>query len=409
MERPAATDATYGGVPTLYQYIDKGTGAWKTVDEGELTELNGADLWKKIGATKALPTAETAGKDDADYYESNAANDGTHESVYTPLTTTDSSATNTSSYTKAIIAVAKAQNEFNTLVADTKSPEHETDGAYPTVETLKNRITGYKTTADAAKEAYKTAKETTEQKNTDQAAAADVASYAQATADNAADADSSAIEINIYLDDRNDAGHEDLNWTSALGNGESAQVAEFYYNYILNAGETSDKLIDAVELDPSVGTKDYKNLVFDLNVALDSAQITYANDQRTITADAATEESFGKKANITSQTPDDKGIKVTWTPAASYEAPNKVYRVGLTTVTVEDADVAFTIGEGDDAVNYSFKYKVTVNGVDYYGNSKDDGTTYSALKKTGDNFVGFAAAADVGAGKPTTVTLNTVE
>jgi len=62
--------------------------------------------------------------------------------------------------------------------------------------------------------------------------------------------------------------------------------ANFYLNKVLKAGETSAKLIDSVYLDKDTQPKAYKNLVFDLNVGMDSIQVTYDADQREYATDA---------------------------------------------------------------------------------------------------------------------------
>ena len=75
-------------------------------------------------------------------------------------------------------------------------------------------------------------------------------------------------------------------------------TAIFYYTSILEGGETSKKLIDSVELDKDTTNGMYKSFDFDFNVALDSAQITYSDDQqKTISTTAATDE-FGKTPTL---------------------------------------------------------------------------------------------------------------
>lgn len=74
------------------------------------------------------------------------------------------------------------------------------------------------------------------------------------------------------------------NWTyvpgSTVGTGYSAvsgdtgNVGYFYYRTKLNSGDTSSKLIDSVTLDSSMTTENYLDLTYDLNVALDSVQVT---------------------------------------------------------------------------------------------------------------------------------------
>ena len=85
--------------------------------------------------------------------------------------------------------------------------------------------------------------------------------------------------------------------------------AVFYYTSILEGGETSAKLIESVTLDPSVTQDMYKYFDFDLNVALKSAQVTYADDNETILATATTSE-LGKTATLTDPTNIDTAL--TW-------------------------------------------------------------------------------------------------
>lgn len=66
--------------------------------------------------------------------------------------------------------------------------------------------------------------------------------------------------------------------------------AVFYYTGILQGGETSSKLVESVELDKNATQDMYKSFDFDLNVELKSAQINYAEDQKTILTDAAVAE-----------------------------------------------------------------------------------------------------------------------
>jgi len=70
----------------------------------------------------------------------------------------------------------------------------------------------------------------------------------------------------------------------------------FYYNYKLNSGVTSEKLIDSVKLDSSMTRNNYSQLTYDLKVALDSAQVTKDQDGAE-TAEAIT--GWGVTADLT--------------------------------------------------------------------------------------------------------------
>ena len=94
----------------------------------------------------------------------------------------------------------------------------------------------------------------------------------------------SPVRIIINLADDADQ----MGWTyDSVNTGATAGTeANFYLNKVLAAGEISDKLIDSVYLDKDTTSKAYKTLVFDLNVGLDSIQVTYDADQREYTTEA---------------------------------------------------------------------------------------------------------------------------
>ncbi len=95
----------------------------------------------------------------------------------------------------------------------------------------------------------------------------------------------------------------------ASGTQETQETVSFYLKHILDEGKTSEKLIDSVTLSPD--TQDvFKSFDFDLNVALDSAQITYADDQKTIKTDAVQAPAFGATPTLT--TPTDINTGINW-------------------------------------------------------------------------------------------------
>ena len=117
------------------------------------------------------------------------------------------------------------------------------------------------------------------------------------------------LKVNIYLsDDVVTAGGEADKWQLSP-NPISGDVAKFYYTSILDGGETSSKLVDRVELDGSATQDMYKSFDFDVNVALKSAQITYAEDNETILGTAATSE-LNKTPTLTD--PKDINTALTW-------------------------------------------------------------------------------------------------
>lgn len=111
-------------------------------------------------------------------------------------------------------------------------------------------------------------------------------------------------DIVIYV---NLAENYETNWT--FDNSTSGtKTASFYLNKVLDAGETSGQLIDSVMLADTVTAGAYKDMTFDLNVGLDSAQITYADDQTTVLPSAVLAPAFDMKATV-----DANNSTVTWT------------------------------------------------------------------------------------------------
>ena len=193
----------------------------------------------------------------------------------------------------AAIDPSKSANENPTLpgTADTKNDVN----AQPTTATFTEfAVPGYTSGSASTVDALKTAKDTAENAtNTAKKAADDARNSVAGT---------SAIKIYVNLVDGYDA-----NWNmdqSTLGTEE----VDFYLKKILAAGATSDQLIDSVKLADTVTAGAYKDMTFDLNVGLDSAQITYADDQKTITTEAVTANSeFKMKPTV-----DQSTKAVTW-------------------------------------------------------------------------------------------------
>jgi alternate signal-mediated exported protein len=119
------------------------------------------------------------------------------------------------------------------------------------------------------------------------------------------------LKININLSDKVVTTADGTNdkWLLDPATIGADKTAHFYYTGILEGSETSSKLIDSVELDDSVTQNMYKSFDFDINVALKSAQITYADDNETILPTAATEE-IGKTPTLTA--PTDINTALTW-------------------------------------------------------------------------------------------------
>lgn len=117
-------------------------------------------------------------------------------------------------------------------------------------------------------------------------------------------------DLKLYINLNNDvvAGGTADKW-QLLPSTIDDNTAHFYYTSILGPGETSAKLIDSVELDSATTQDMYKSFDFDVNVALKSAQITYAEDQTTILPTAATEE-IGKTPTLANN--QDINTALTW-------------------------------------------------------------------------------------------------
>ena len=151
-----------------------------------------------------------------------------------------------------------------------------------------NDVDGYKDKLAAAKNAYDAAKQSASNGKT--------------------------LKFYINLDD-----NWDQYWTMDPDTNGTTDV-DFYLNKVLEAGETSHKLIDSVEFDKDVAAGAYKELTFDLNVGLDSIQVTYDENQRGYTTDAVNADAnfAGMKAAVTAA--DANGNNVTWTDVAGVPA-----------------------------------------------------------------------------------------
>ena len=184
----------------------------------------------------------------------------------------------------------------------------------------------------------------------------------------------STISLKVYLDE-----NWDDNWTMDLDTDGTTDV-DFYLNKILTAGETSAKLIDGVELDKSVGSKDYKNLTFDLNVGLDSIQVTYDENQRGYTTEAVDNDPNFAGMTATVDAPLTKGSTVTWNDVAGVpnNATPKTYSATATNGTnTKDVTIAKvdSVTIGDKA----YTYKI-VDGDDvYYGQATTDGAVFKKV------------------------------
>jgi len=120
------------------------------------------------------------------------------------------------------------------------------------------------------------------------------------------------IKIYINLSDKVTTGKATTNdqW-QLIPIDVQSNIAHFFYTGILGSGDSSSKLIDSVELAPEVSQNAYKFFDFDLNVGLDSAQVVYADDQKTILT-TAVEANTDIESDAELQTPTALNTVVYW-------------------------------------------------------------------------------------------------
>ncbi|MCD8095943.1 MAG: BsaA family SipW-dependent biofilm matrix protein [Ruminococcus sp.] len=135
------------------------------------------------------------------------------------------------------------------------------------------------------------------------------------------------IVINIYLDD----DYKD-NWTAVY----DTDTWTFYYNHVLGAGETSELLVKAMELDDDVTAEAYTSFTYDLNVALASAQAVTENVGENGVGEVSTE-----AVNA-----------LGWGYEASIDDNNKVY-VNEEGIIVKDADDETKVANTTTTVTWS--------------------------------------------------------
>ena len=231
--------------------------------------------------------------------------------TYTQLSGTAVGETASDDYTKyagKTVATIASEADFLQIEGDTTTYPNTNSEAKQKLGVLKTALgdndSGATKAKNEAENTYNTAKTALEDDGgyTDFAAAQ--AAYVAAQNDLAdaqaavnAAATGSSIEIDVVLDAGVNATTNPT-WTVAPST-INTNAVDFYLNQVLNAGHTSPKLIDKVVMRDSVDSRDYKDLTFDLNVALKSAQVTYADDQRTYTTDAVVAPDFNMTPTVT--------------------------------------------------------------------------------------------------------------
>ena len=171
---------------------------------------------------------------------------------------------------------------------------------------------------------------------------------------------------------------------------KTATAFDFGYTGILETGETSSILIKSVEFDKGVTQDAFKELKFDIDVALESAQAIYEGQQ--IKSDAAKE----SISNIepSEERYDNCDATVTWVaegtdpnPAITDNDPQpKDKEVAPTAYTNGSKAIATpveitpkTVDNGGAEI--TLNYAVVVDGITYYGENKKNGTPYYALNE----------------------------
>jgi alternate signal-mediated exported protein len=230
---------------------------------------------------------------------------------------------------KAIEDYTTLKGQYDTIAARLEAIGNDTTGelgtAKQTLDAANTALTAAQADFDAKKAANDTAYNAYKDKleasgvKTDNLDAADAAlASASAAMTNAKKAydkamaapTDSKLKFNIYLNNDVTTGGEAGKWQLDPTTIGDDNTAHFYYTSILGAGETSNKLIDRVELDSSTTKDMYESFDFDINVALKSAQVVFDEDQETILATAATEE-IGKTPSLGANTKDIKA-PLTW-------------------------------------------------------------------------------------------------
>lgn len=142
------------------------------------------------------------------------------------------------------------------------------------------------------------------------------------TSGDAATKDDISIDINLA-----NIGTEAQNWT-LIGSGSKTT---FYYNDDVEAGDTSTKLVDSVKLSDNTTQEAFLAFDFDLNVFLESVQVTMDENGKELTTSvnswAATEEGTpAGKVNTGAQPSEGNN-------AATYTDTNEISVVGWTAIS----------------------------------------------------------------------------
>lgn len=201
--------------------------------------------------------------EDAKYKYTDANNDGIY--IFSPSKTTTADADSVALYTAKQEVVENADLKWNYFAKDTTykeytkvgEPTYYVDSAnkvYDSLNDLKKGVESAKTFNSLGTDSFVADSNKT---------LTDVPLLVVAKDD---------IIINIALADT--VGIDAEQWT-VISTAGTPNDYKFYYNNDVEEGATTSKLVDSVELDNSVTQNAYVAFDFDLNVNMDSVQVTY--------------------------------------------------------------------------------------------------------------------------------------
>ena len=158
--------------------------------------------------------------------------------------------------------------------------------------------------------------------------------------------------------------------------------------FVGNDGHTHHGLLDISYLNSMtnmtvLSPRDYKDLTFDLNVGLDSIQVTYDANQRDYTADAVNAANETFKMDVTNAAPLTSDTVLTWQVAT--DAVGTTYSADVVGVPVTITKVTpVTVG------TESYEYKIEDGSDVYYGKSTAAGTVFTKVEDPAASTLTFA-------------------
>ena len=297
---------------------------------------------------------------------------------------------------------AAAQTADNDAGADLGDPSNTTAGtAYGDAYVAEQAYNAAMADLAAAQDAYNTSLATSGGASDDLEAAAN--KLAKATQlmkdtwnayDSADKADTAKIKIYINLADVDTIGGTANKWqllpesledvykntlntnvnTITKEPDGKTDTASFYYTSILGGGETTAKLIDSVELDKNVTQDMFKYFDFDLNVDLNSVQVTFDQNGNYSTDAVIAENGFNKYAVLTDNTSADTAI--TWSNTATLPAAAKPVQTFSAKDTTDTTRTITQLSPKKTIDYVDYEYEITDGNKKYYANSTAVGTEF---------------------------------